>query len=79
MQNKTESNNFPYISDSRQLKILTKRQGSYSKANYPEIKLAGLWLERLGYHPGGTVKVTTIENELVITLIDPGPWSVSSQ
>ena len=79
MQTNNEKNNWPYISNSRKLKIQTKRQGAYSKENYPEIKLGGLWLERMGYHPGGVVKVTSIENELIITLIDPGPWPAFSQ
>lgn len=25
---------------------------------YPEIKLSGQWLERLGFQPGGTINVT---------------------
>lgn len=36
---------------------------------YPEIKLRGEWLDKIGFHPGRKVCITSSENELVISLI----------
>jgi hypothetical protein len=56
---------------SRQLKIHRKIKGrGYAAIDYPEIILAGLWLQRLGFEPGMTINVTTIERDLVISLAD---------
>ncbi len=36
---------------------------------YPEIKLRGEWLEKIGFHPGDKVCITSSPNEVVISLI----------
>lgn len=36
--------------------------------SFPEIKLSGSWLEKLGFHYGKTVCVTSVEGMLIIKL-----------
>ncbi|NIJ55165.1 SymE family type I addiction module toxin [Dyadobacter arcticus] len=52
----------------RSLKIQPKiRQSFYREKFVPEIKLSGEWLRNLGFESGNQVKVTTMQQLLIIT------------
>ena len=56
----------------RKLKIYTKYQARlYRGITTPEIKLAGKWLEKLGFNEGQTINIEQKKNKLIIT-IDKG-------
>ena len=62
------SNRGPVV---RNLKIQPKIRSSInSTKEVPEIKLCGSWLEKLGFHHGKRVAVTTM-NELIIIRLQP--------
>jgi len=57
--------------DVRSLKIQPKiRFNQWSTSTAPKIKLCGSWLEKLGFHHGKRVVVTTM-NELLIIRLQP--------
>lgn len=37
---------------------------------YPEIRLSGEWLEKIGFEPGQKVNVRTAKNEVLITVAE---------
>jgi toxic protein SymE len=51
----------------RSLKIQPKvRINTYSQKNFPEIKLCGDWLQKLGFQHGERVTITAMPNLLII-------------
>lgn len=52
---------------SRKVKLQPKlRQLSYSRKFVPELKISGVWLEKLGFKAGQTVDITVREELLII-------------
>lgn len=53
--------------NSKKVKLQPKvRQLTYSQKVVPELKLSGVWLERLGFKAGCIVKITAVSGQLVI-------------
>ena len=53
--------------DVRSLKIQPRyRKNAYSETTSPEIRLAGNWLEQLGFQLGKRVVITTMKELLII-------------
>jgi hypothetical protein len=56
-------------SEVRNLKVQFKtRFNANSNKDVPEIRLCGNWLEKLGFHYGKKVSVTTMKELLIIKL-----------
>jgi hypothetical protein len=52
---------------SKKIKLQPKyRQLAYSVKIVPELKISGIWLEKLGFEAGQTVSITTRNQELII-------------
>lgn len=52
---------------SKQVKLQPKvRHLSYSQKVVPELKLSGVWLEKLGFKAGSKVKITAVSGQLII-------------
>ncbi|WAC15052.1 SymE family type I addiction module toxin [Dyadobacter pollutisoli] len=61
----------PKRPDVRSLKIQPKVRRSFYKETFvPEIKLAGEWLRNLGFESGSQVKITTMQQLLIITPLE---------
>jgi toxic protein SymE len=55
----------------RELKIHSKhRNRTWDSITVPEIRLVGVWLNRLGFKEGKTVRIQEQKDKLVITLND---------
>jgi len=55
--------------DVRSLKIQPHfRENRYSIVDVPEIRLSGNWLDKLGFHKGRRVVITTMNELLIVTL-----------
>jgi toxic protein SymE len=53
----------------RKLKIHSKfRNRRWDNTTVPEIRLEGVWLEKIGFKQGGKVKILIEENKLTITI-----------
>lgn len=61
------------ISGEKRLKICEKyfERAHFGAAHFPEIRLAGKWLEDLGFECGEQVTVKYSEKKLEITLVPP--------
>ena len=61
------------ISGEKRLKICSKyyQRAHFGAAHFPEIRLAGKWLEDLGFECGEEVTVKYSEKKLEITLVPP--------
>jgi toxic protein SymE len=56
----------------KQVKLQPKyRSLTYGQKTVPELKLSGVWLEKLGFRPGEKVNIAIKENQLIITTIKP--------
>lgn len=65
-QKKKEKVKVPEV---RSLKVQFKtRFNANSNKDVPEIRLCGNWLEKLGFHHGKNVSVTTMKELLIIKL-----------
>jgi hypothetical protein len=52
---------------SKRVKLQPKyRQLAYSTKIVPELKISGVWLEKLGFEAGQTVSITTRNQKLII-------------
>ena len=52
---------------SRKVKLQPKlRQLAYSEKVVPELKISGIWLEKIGFKAGETVNITVREKQLII-------------
>jgi len=40
----------------------------FSQTTVPFIRLSGLWLDKLGFHPDQRIKITTMNKLLIISL-----------
>jgi len=57
--------------DQKQVKLQPKyRALAYGQKTVPELKLSGVWLEKLGFRAGEKVTITIKENQLIITTIN---------
>lgn len=50
------------------------RVGSGEAVLYPEIMLAGKWLQRMGFNPGDAVRVTVRHKVLIVELEEIPEW-----
>lgn len=50
------------------------RVGSGEAVLYPEIMLAGNWLQRMGFNPGDEVRVTVRHKVLIVELEEIPEW-----
>jgi toxic protein SymE len=56
--------------DQKQVKLQPKyRALTYGQKTVPELKLSGVWLEKLGFRAGEKVNIIIREQELIITTI----------
>lgn len=56
--------------DQKQVKLQPKyRSLAYGQKTVPELKLSGVWLEKLGFRAGEKVNIIIREQELIITTI----------
>lgn len=53
--------------NSKKVKLQPKyRSLSYGSKVVPELKLSGVWLEKLGFKAGSRVKITAVSGQLII-------------